>query len=207
MCLVQDRTSKSSERGKPATPFRLCLPKTLRIEAIAGQSEPRGVDVGTVGACRRSWVRSVAVVQPNRAASFVTEEKPVGEWLQPVPDKLGVFRTVAWVVIADGKRKRWSLCRSTVCIAALMPSIGIFTHRDVGQKIARTETLTERSNRSLRPRLIGFLQPGDAEKREGIQPTGRGDNAGPRAGAQGAARRSGFRSICRLNRQSRSHWW
>ncbi len=71
----------------------LVLPKTLRIEGLPDNKNRAAlmwgplVLAGDLGPERRGG-------PADPVPSFVTAEKPVGEWLQPVPDRLGVFRSV-----------------------------------------------------------------------------------------------------------------
>ena len=98
------------------------------------------------------------------SASLVTAEKPLTEWLQPVPDNLGVFRTVGVGRSRMDRRMRLSLFRSTGCIVALIPSTGISTHTTVGPK-SWTELKAEKARQQkLEAATVAFVQPGDPEK-------------------------------------------
>jgi uncharacterized protein len=82
----------------------LLLPKTLRIEGLADKGDRAAlmwgplVLAGDLGPERRGG-------PSEPLPSLVTSEKPVTEWLQPVRDSLGVFRTVGVGRGADGQTK------------------------------------------------------------------------------------------------------
>ena len=79
----------------------LVLPKTLRIESLPDNKNRAAlmwgplVLAGDLGPERRGG-------PGDPAPALVTAEKPLGEWLQPVPDHLGVFRSVGVGRKADG---------------------------------------------------------------------------------------------------------
>src|SRR6185503_3530229 len=79
----------------------LVLPKTLRIEGLPDNNRRAALMWGPLvlaadlGPERRGG--------PSESPSLVTEDKPLNEWLQPVADNLGVFRTVGVGRSTDGQ--------------------------------------------------------------------------------------------------------
>ena len=79
-------------RWKTGDSVSLTLPKTLHIEGLADNNHRAAlmwgplVLAGDLGPERRGG--------PPEPPSLVAAEKPLTEWLQPVPDNVGVFRTV-----------------------------------------------------------------------------------------------------------------
>ena len=79
----------------------LVLPKTLHIEALADNNRRAAlmwgplVLAGDLGPERRGG--------PSDSTALITGEKPLTEWLQPVRDSLGVFRTLGVGRSTDGQ--------------------------------------------------------------------------------------------------------
>jgi uncharacterized protein len=141
----------------------LVLPKTLRVEGLPDNQRRAAlmwgplVLAGDLGPERRGGP------MPESTA-LVTGEKPVGEWLQPVADNLGVFRSVGAGRGADDKPSEiefvpfYRLHRRTYSVYW-----DLYTNEGWTRKIE--ELTTERARRrKLEAATIAFLTPGDPEK-------------------------------------------
>lgn len=140
----------------------LVLPKTLRVEGLADNERRAAlmwgplVLAGNLGPERR--------VDASELPSLVTAEKQVTEWLQPVRDNLGVFRTVGVGRTAAGKSCEidfvpfYRLHRRTYSVYW-----DLYTDEDWARKIE--ELAAERARQQkLEAATVAFLQPGEAEK-------------------------------------------
>jgi hypothetical protein len=96
--------------------------------------------------------------------SFVTAEKPLGEWLQPVPDRLGIFRTAGVGRVLDGAEKEvefvpfYRLHRRTYGVYW-----DLYTP-DAWRRKLDEYAVEVAKKKKLEAATIGFVQPGDAEK-------------------------------------------
>jgi len=147
----------------------LVLPKTLRVEGLA--------DNGRRAALMWGPLVLAADLGPERrggpvteSTALVTAEKPVAEWLQPVADNLGVFRTVGVARSADDKASEvefvpfYRLHRRTYSIYW-----DLYTNDGWTKKLE--ELTTERARQQkLEAATIVFLTPGDPEKEKGFNP-------------------------------------
>ena len=103
---VADRPSKRSGSyvelvriWKSGDTVELVLPKTLRLEPLP--DNPRRTAImwgplvlaGDLGPEPERGRRRGAAPEQPRVPVFVAAEQPVAQWLKPVPDKLGQFRT------------------------------------------------------------------------------------------------------------------
>ena len=103
---VTDRPSKRSSSyvelkriWKSGDTVELVLPKTLRLEPLP--DNPRRTAImwgplvlaGDLGPEPERGRRRGAAPEQPRVSVFVAAEQPVAQWLKPVPDKLGQFRT------------------------------------------------------------------------------------------------------------------
>jgi DUF1680 family protein len=140
----------------------LVLPKTLRIEGLPDNNRRAAllwgplVLAGDLGPERRGG--------PSDSPALVSAEKPVNEWLQPVPDNLGVFRTVGAGRNTDGQTNEvqfvpfYRLHRRTY-------SVYWDLHTDESWTRKIEELKAERARQQeLEAATIAFLPPGDAEK-------------------------------------------
>jgi uncharacterized protein len=141
----------------------LVLPKTLHVEGLA--------DNGRRAALMWGPLVLAADLGPERrggsaaeSTSLVTGEKPVAEWLQPVADNLGVFRTVGVGRSTDDKASEvefvpfYRLHRRTYSVYW-----DLYTNDGWTKKIE--ELTVERARRQrLEAATIVFLTPGDPEK-------------------------------------------
>jgi len=141
----------------------LVLPKTLRVERLADNKDRAAlmwgplVLAGDLGPERRG-----GPAEP--VPSLVASEKPVTEWLQPVPDSVGGFRTATVGRSADGQTKDvefvpfYRLHRRTYAVYWDLYTPDGFTRK--------TEELAAEKSKlqKLEAATVSFLQPGDAER-------------------------------------------
>jgi DUF1680 family protein len=153
----------------------LVLPKTLRIEGLADNKNRAAlmwgplVLAGDIGPERRG-----APAEP--IPSFVTNEKPVTTWLQPVPDELGVFRTVDVGRVTDGAEKQMAFV-PFYKLHRRMYSVywDLYTSDTWKKKLA--EVAAEQTRlRKLEAATIEFAQPGDPEKERSFNQQGEETN-------------------------------
>ncbi len=143
----------------------LVLPKTLRIEGLPDNKNRAAlmwgplVLAGDLGPERRG-----ASSGSDLVPSFVTAEKPVGEWLQPVPDRLGIFRTIGVGRALDGAEKDvefvpfYRLHRRTYGVYW-----DLYTP-DAWRRKLDEHAVEVAKQKNLEAATIGFVQPGDTEQ-------------------------------------------
>ncbi len=141
----------------------IVLPKTLRIEGLPDNQRRAAlmwgplVLAGDLGPERRGG-------PATESPSLVTAEKPVTEWLQPVADNLGVFRTVGVGRSADDKASEvefvpfYRLHRRTYSVYW-----DLYTNDGWTRKIEELNAARARQQR-LEAATIALVLPGDAEK-------------------------------------------
>jgi uncharacterized protein len=147
----------------------LVLPKTLHVEGLADNAHRAAlmwgplVLAGDLGPERRGGPAA-------ESPALVTAEKPVTEWLQPVADNLGVFRTVGVGRSAEDKASEvefvpfYRLHRRTYSVYW-----DLYTNEGWARKIE--ELTAERARqRKLEAATIVFLTPGDPEKEKSFNP-------------------------------------
>ena len=140
----------------------LTMPKTLHIEGLPDNKNRAAlmwgplVLAGDLGPERRG-----APADP--IPSFVSGEKPVQEWLQPIPDRLGVFRTVGVGRVVDGSEKElefvpfYRLHRRTYGVYFDLYS------NDAWKKKLDELAVERTRQQKLEAATIGFVQSGDAD--------------------------------------------
>jgi hypothetical protein len=144
------------------------LPKTLRIEGLPDNKNRAALmwgplvlagDLGPERGARGPGAGS------NLVPSFVTAEKPIGEWLQPAPDRLGIFRTVGVGRALDGAEKEvefapfYRLHRRTYGVYW-----DLYTP-DAWRRKLDEYAVEVAKKKKLEAATIGFVQPGaDTEK-------------------------------------------
>jgi len=140
----------------------LVLPKTLHIEALADNSRRAAlmwgplVLAGDLGPERRGG--------PSESPSLVTSDKPLTEWLQPVPDNLGVFRTVGVGRSTEGQASEvdfvpfYRLHRRTYSVYWDLDTNDSWTKKIEELKAQRAR------QQKLEAATVAFVSPGDAEK-------------------------------------------
>ncbi len=149
----------------------LSLPKELRIEGLADNPDRAAlmwgplVLAGDLGPERRG-----GPAEPLPA--LVTSDKPVTEWLQPVADSLGVFRTAGVGRSVNGAASEvqfvpfYRLHRRTYAVYW-----DLLTPDEWTKKIE--ELAAEKAKlQKLEAATIAFVQPGDAEKEKAFNPQG-----------------------------------
>jgi hypothetical protein len=141
----------------------LVLPKTLRIEGLPDNKNRAAlmwgplVLAGDLGPERRGG-------PGDPIPSLVTAEKSVGEWLQPVPDHLGVFRSVGVGQKTDGQTSEvefvpfYRLHRRTYAI--------YWDLYDANSWAKKLEELAaeKAKQQKLEAATVAFVPVGDAEK-------------------------------------------
>ncbi|HEV2836657.1 MAG TPA: beta-L-arabinofuranosidase domain-containing protein, partial [Pyrinomonadaceae bacterium] len=140
----------------------LVLPKKLHVEALADNPHRAALMWGPLvlaadlGPERRGG--------PTESPALVTAEKPITEWLQPVRDNLGVFRTAGVGRNTNGQTNEvefvpfYRLHRRTYSIYWDLYSDETWTKK--------IEELTAEKTRQekLEAATVAFLSPGDSEK-------------------------------------------
>lgn len=149
----------------------LVLPKTLRIEALPDDRSRAAlmwgplVLAGDLGPERRGG-------PGEPAPALVTDEKPVGEWLQPVPDRLGVFRTVN---VGRDSASEPSEVEFTPFYRLHRRSYAVYwdlyTAESWANKIDELKAEKTRQQK-LEAATIVYLQPGEPEKEKGFNQQG-----------------------------------
>jgi len=141
----------------------IVLPKTLRIEGLPDNQRRAAlmwgplVLAGDLGPERRGG-------PATESPSLVTAEKPVTEWLQPVADNLGVFRTVGVGRSTDDKASEvefvpfYRLHRRIYSVYW-----DLYTNDGWTRKIEELNAARARQQR-LDATTIALVSPGDAEK-------------------------------------------
>ena len=147
----------------------LVLPKALHVEGLADNQRRAAlmwgplVLAGDLGPERRGGSAS-------ESPSLVTAEKPVTEWLQPVADNLGVFRTVGVGRSAEDKASEvefvpfYRLHRRTYSIYW-----DLYSNDGWSKKIEEL-TAERMRQQKLEAATIVFLTPGDPEKEKSFNP-------------------------------------
>jgi uncharacterized protein len=164
----------------------LVLPKTLRVEGLADNQRRAAlmwgplVLAGDLGPERRGG--------PTESPELVTAEKPVTEWLQPVADNLGVFRTVGVGRNTSGETNEvqlvpfYRLHKRTYSVYW-----DLYTNDGWTRKL--DELAAERAKQQkLEAATVAFLQPGDPEREKAFNP--QSEESGPERALGRVGRRS-----------------
>ncbi len=142
----------------------VCLPKTLRLEALP--DNPRRVALlwgplvlaGDLGPEPEDQGRRRRSARPEAVPVFVSAERSVADWVKPVPDKPGCFRT-------DGVGKDrdvdlvpfYRLHRRTYAVYW-----DLFTPAEWDRRAAELAA-EEARQRKLEAATVGFAQPGEMQ--------------------------------------------
>lgn len=141
----------------------LVLPKKLHIEGLADNKRRAAlmwgplVLAGDLGPEQRG-------AGPKESPALVTAEKPLTEWLQPVADNLGVFRTVGVGRTTDGQTNEvqfvpfYRLHRRTYSVYWDLDTDESWTKKIEDLKAERA------TQQKLEAATVTFAQPGDSEK-------------------------------------------
>ena len=145
------------------------LPKTVRIEGLPDNQRRAALMWGPLVLAGDLGPERRGASQPESPA-LVTAEKPITEWLQPVRDNLGVFRTVGAGRSIDDKPSEmefvpfYRLHRRTYSIYW-----DLYTNEGWARKI--DELKAERTKQQkLEAATIALISPGDAEKEKAFNP-------------------------------------
>jgi len=161
----------------------LMLPKTLRIEGLPDNKNRAAlmwgplVMAGDLGPERRG--------PSDPVPSFVSEEKAITEWVQPVPDKLGIFRTVSAGRVLDGTEKEVELV-PFYRLHRRMYAVywDLYTVESWKKKLDEIAAEKEKQTK-LEAATIAYVQPGDAEKEKSFNQKGEETNTDRMTGRQG----------------------
>ena len=146
----------------------LVLPKTLHVEAVPDNNRRAAlmwgplVLAGDLGPERRGG--------PTDSAALITGEKPLTEWLQPMRDNLGVFRTVGVGRNIDDQTNEvefvpfYRLHRRTYSIYW-----DLHTNESWTKKLEELKAERARQQK-LEAATVAFLTPGDSEKEKSFNP-------------------------------------
>src|SRR5262245_1969211 len=147
----------------------LVLPKTLRIESLPDNKNRAAlmwgplVLAGDLGPEERGG-------PDENVPSFVTDERPIDEWLKPVPGSAGVFRTVCRSVdnvpVDVEFTPFYRMHRRTYAIYW-----DLYTHDRWKGKLAQRAGEKSRQ-RELEAATLAFYQPGDPNKEKVFNPQG-----------------------------------
>ena len=147
----------------------LVLPKTLRIEGLADNERRAAlmwgplVLAGDLGPERRGG-------PPPESPALVTADKPATEWLQPVADNLGVFRTAGVGRSADGKTSEVEFV-PFYRLHRRMYSVYWDLYSNEGWTKKIEELTAERARQQkLEAATIAFIAPGDPDKEKTFNP-------------------------------------
>jgi hypothetical protein len=144
------------------------LPKTLHIEALADNNRRAALLWGPLvlasdlGPERRGG--------PSDSPSLVTSDKPLNEWLQPVADNLGVFRTVGVGRSTEGQASEvefvpfYRLHRRTYSVYWDLDTNDSWTMKIEELKAERAR------QQQLEAATVAFVAVGDAEKEKSFNP-------------------------------------
>ena len=147
----------------------LVLPKKLHVEGLADNARRVAlmwgplVLAGDLGPERRGGLGS-------ESPSLVSAEKPVNDWVQPVPDNLGVFRTVNVGRSTDDKANEvelvpfYRLHRRTYSIYW-----DLYTSDGWTRKIEEL-TVERAKQQRLEAATIAFVSPGEPEMEKAFNP-------------------------------------
>jgi hypothetical protein len=192
-----------SRTWKPGDQLTVSLPKTLRLEPLP--DNPRCVaiswgplvlaaDLGPDEGRRNARMEAVPV--------FVAAEKPVTEWLKPVPDKPGFFVRMALEEIAMSTSCRFNrLHRHTYSIYC-----DLFTPVEWETRAAELAAERERQQR-LEAATVGYAQPARCRRSVTRTCKARRPNRFDCKAAQDAEAANGSPSTCRLMKPNPWHWW
>jgi hypothetical protein len=146
----------------------LVLPKTLHVEGLPDNNRRAALMWGPLvlaadlGPERRG--------EASESPSLVTADKPLTEWLQPVADNLGIFRTAGVGRGTDGQTKEvefvpfYRLHRRTYSVYW-----DLYSNEDWTRKL--NELKAERARQQkLEAATVAFLIPGIPEKEKTFNP-------------------------------------
>lgn len=179
------------QRWKTGDTITLTLPKALRIEGLPDNKNRAALMWGPlVLAADLGPERRGPLADP--VPSFVSEEKPVAQWLQPVPDQLGIFRTVGVGRTPDNTEKQlefvpfYRLHRRTYGIY-----FDLYTNESWEKKLEEF-AVEKKKQQQLDAATLGFIQPGDVEKEKSANQQGEETNLDRLTGRPGRRAKKWF---------------
>lgn len=156
----------------------LTLPKTLRLEPLADNARVAAVmwgplvmagDLGPESRTGRG--NSARSSQPVNVPVLVAAERPLKDWLKPVPGKSGNFRSEGVGRESDVELVPfYRLHRRTYSIYW-----DLFTPAEWEKRAAEIAAERER-RRKLEAATVGFAQPGDTEREKELNQQGEGSS-------------------------------
>jgi DUF1680 family protein len=169
----------------------LTLPKSLRIEGLPDNKDIAALMWGPlVLAADLGPERRGGPAEPM--PSFVTSGKPVGEWLQPVADKLGIFHSVNVGRTTDDKEKElefvpfYRLHRRMYGIY-----FDLYSSEGWSKKLQEIAD-AQKKQQLLDSATIGFVAPGDPEKEKTFNQQGEETNQDRMTGRPGRRTKKWF---------------
>ena len=168
----------------------LKLPKTLRIEGLPDNKNRAAlmwgplVLAGDLGPERRG--------PSDPVPSFVAAEKPVTEWLQPVPDRFGVFQTVGVGKVNDGSEKQLEFVPFYRLHRRLYGIYFDLYTSEAWEKKLEELAAVQKKQQLLEVATIGFIAPGDVDKEKAFNQQGEETNADRGAGRAGRRSKKWF---------------
>jgi hypothetical protein len=169
----------------------LTLPKTLRIEGLP--------DNKNIAALMWGPLVLAADLGPERRGgpaepipSFVTSDKPVGEWLQPVPDKLGIFHSVNVGRTTDDKERELEFVPFYRLHRRMYGIYFDLYSSDAWSKKLQEIASAQKKQQLLEASTIGFIAPGDQEKEKSFNQQGEETNQDRMTGRAGRRAKKWF---------------
>ena len=169
----------------------LTLPKVLHVEGLPDNKSRAALMWGPLVLA--------ADLGPERRGpggepipSLVTGDRQMGEWLQPTPDKLGIYRTVGVGRLEDNNEKEvefvpfYRLHRRTYAIY-----FDLYSNDAWSKKLADIAA-AQKKQQLLEAATIAFVAPGDAEKEKSFNQQGEETNQDRALGRPGRRSKKWF---------------
>jgi len=159
-----------SRTWKSGDTVSLNLPKTLSIEGLADNKNRAALMWGPLVLAADLGPERRGPADP--IPSFVTSDKQISEWLQPVPDGFGIFHSVHVGRTDDGNERElefvpfYRLHRRTYGIY-----FDFYSTDGWNKKLAEIATALKKQQ-LLDAATIAFVSPGDAEKEKAFKQQG-----------------------------------
>jgi uncharacterized protein len=176
---------------KTGDSVNLTLPKTLHLEPVPDNKNIAAlmwgplVLAGDLGPERRG-----GPAEP--VPSLVASDKAVGEWLQPVADKLGVFQTVNVGRTLDDKEKELEFVPFYRLHRRMYGVYFDLYSTDVWSKKLQDLAAAQKKQQRLEAATIGFIAPGDQEKEKAFNQQGEDTNQDRMTGRPGRRTKKWF---------------
>jgi len=168
----------------------LVLPKKLHLEALPDNKNRAAVMwgplvlAGDLGPERRGPFDAVP--------SFVNDDKPLSAWVQPVPDKLGIFRSVSAGRILDDTQRDVELV-PFYRLHRRMYAVywDLYTAEAWKKKLEEVAAANEK-RKQLEAATISFVEPGNAENEKKFNQQGEDSNIDRMTGRAGRRAKKWF---------------